>query len=152
MKKGFLLQLVPLAFTLTSSAALTPAELISSLTPKDAGVQIVDRGQDFAVLRTTSTTIDAAGQSTSTTTDVTLLENGLHYFTDGAWHLSQDVVEPFPGGAIATHGPYRTIFSPELKTDAVFDIQTAEGQRVRGGYGRSSSLTAALARASFWEP
>jgi len=73
-------------------------------------------------------------------TKFTLLENGLHYLSNGEWKLSQDLVEPFPQGAVAQYGPTRTIFSPELRAEAVFDIQTAEGQRIRGGV-RAIQLT-----------
>src|SRR5882762_10013427 len=141
MKARHLLQLAALALALKARAALTPPELINSLTQSDPGYQIVERGQDFAVLRKITTTTDAAGNTTfGPTNQITLLENGLHYFADGEWRLSQDIVEPFPGGAVAIHGPHKTIFSPDLHAETVFDIQTAEGQRIRGGV-RAIQLT-----------
>jgi len=134
-----LLQILPLALAATARSALEPAQLLGSLTTAADGFQIAERGQDFAVLRKVSATTDAAGKSTFSTNEVTLLENGLHYF-DGEWKESQDLIEPFPGGAVARHGPYRTIFSPDLNAEAVFDIETPEGQRVRGGV-RTVQLT-----------
>jgi hypothetical protein len=84
------------------------------------------------LLRKIITSTDAAGNISFTTNEVTLLENGLHYF-DGEWKPSQDIIEAFPGGAVARHGPWQTIFSPDFNAEAVFDIQTPEGQRIRGG-------------------
>ncbi len=140
MTRSSLAHLVPLAFTIVARATSTPAELINPLLQSDGSVQIAERGQNFAVLRKVTTTSDAAGMTTFATNEFTLLENGLHYFADAEWKVNEDLIEPFPGGAVAARGPYRTIFSSDLNTDAVFDIQTPEGPRIRGGV-RAIQLT-----------
>lgn len=65
----------------------------------------------------------------------TLLENGLHYRdpATGAWLPSRDLIESFPDGAIARYGPLRAIFSHDLNTESVFDLETPAGARLRGG-------------------
>ncbi len=140
MKTPILLQLTLLALAHAARAAMAPAELVNSLVQSDPNFQVAERGQDFALLRKIASRTDAAGITTSSTNQVTLLENGLHYFADGEWKPSEDLIEPFPGGAVARRGPHKTIFSPDLNAEAVFDIQTAEGQRIRGGV-RSIQLT-----------
>src|SRR6266487_413945 len=140
MKTPILLQLALLALAHAARAAMAPAELVNSLVQSDPNFQVAERGQDFALLRQIATRTDAAGITTFSTNQVTLLENGLHYFADGEWKPSEDLIEPFPGGAVARRGPHQTVFSPDLNAEAVFDIQTAEGQRIRGGV-RSIQLT-----------
>ncbi len=110
MKTPILLQLALLALAHAARAAMAPAELVNSLVQSDPNFQVAERGQDFALLRQIATRTDAAGITTFSTNQVTLLENGLHYFADGD------------------------------NAEAVFDIQTAEGQRIRGGV-RSIQLT-----------
>ncbi len=139
-KTRTLIHLVPLLLAATAEAQVGPADLINSVTQSDTGYQIAERGQDFAVVRKVTTTTDAAGTTAFGTNEFTLLENGLHYFGDEQWKVSEDIIEAFPGGAIASRGPYKTIFSPDLNAEAVFDIQTPEGQRIRGGV-RAIQLT-----------
>jgi len=93
----------------------------------------VDRGQDFAVYERVTSVAGTDGRTTSRTNRFTLIENGLHYFEDGVWKESRDLIEPFREGAIARYGPHQAIFSPDLNADAVFDIQMADGGRLRGG-------------------
>src|SRR5688572_623023 len=92
------------------------------------------------MFRNAVTNTASNGISTVRTHEFTLLGNCLHYFEDGEWKPSEDIVEPFPGGAVARRGPYKTIFSPDLNAETVFDIETAEGQRIRGGV-RAIQLT-----------
>src|SRR5713226_724867 len=63
----------------------------------------------------------------------TLLENNPHYLDNGAWQVSEDLVEIVPGGAAAQRGPDKAFFSPDLNSEAVFDITTADGLRLQGG-------------------
>lgn len=109
-------------------------------------IQIVERGQDHAVYRQIKTISDSNGSLTQTN-QFTLLENGLHYFENGAWRESEDLVESFPDGAIARRGPNKAIFSHELNTDAVFDIEASDGKRIRGAI-RAIQLTDVSSRKS----
>jgi len=101
---------------------------------------MVERGEDFAVYRRVNTVAAAGGGATIKTNQFTLLENCLNYFENGQWKESEDVIEPAPGGAVARRGPNKAIFSPDLNSPAVFDIQTSDGKRLRGGV-RAIQLT-----------
>jgi hypothetical protein len=136
----FLFSLALFGLVLTADSAFTPSDLLKSVEDSEHGYRVVTRGKDFALLQKVTTITNAGGIVASTTNAVTLLENSLHYFADGEWKVSQDVIEPFPDGAIARHGPYRTIFSTELNAEAVFDIELPEGSRIRGGV-RAIQLT-----------
>src|SRR5690606_16329080 len=63
----------------------------------------------------------------------TLLENCLHYQEGGEWKASEDVIEITPEGAVAKRGPNKCTFSHDLNSEAVFEIQSSDGQRIRGG-------------------
>ena len=60
---------------------------MSSVT-SDPSVEIIDRGQDFAVYRSISTITNENGQASYSTNQFTLIENGLHYLEDGVWKPS----------------------------------------------------------------
>lgn len=94
---------------------------------------VVERGEDFAVHQRVMAVTDATGAVHFQTNRFTLLENALHYFEDGQWKESEDLIEPFPDGAIARRGPHKAIFSSDLNAEAVFDLQTSDGKRLRGG-------------------
>jgi hypothetical protein len=95
---------------------------------------VAGRGQDFAVHEQIQAhRADSGVVAFRTNCFTLLLENALHYFEDGQWKESEDLIEPFPGGAVARRGPTKAVFSPELNTAAVFDLQAADGRRVRGG-------------------
>jgi len=74
------------------------------------------------------------------TNEFTVLDHGMNYLQNGEWHESQDLVESFADGAIARYGASQTIFSPDLNSEAVFDISTPESQRIRGS-ARALQLT-----------
>jgi hypothetical protein len=94
---------------------------------RGSAAQIVERGQDFAVYEGTKLVRSGDFAVDAQTSRFTLVENGLHYLKDGEWKVSEDLVEPFPDGAIARHGPNQAIFSPNLNVETVFDIQTSGG-------------------------
>ncbi|MEK7684588.1 MAG: sialidase family protein [Verrucomicrobiota bacterium] len=105
----------------------------------DPSAEIIDRGQDFAVYRSITSSTNEDGQVSFSTNQFTLIENGLHYLENGVWKASEDLIEVFPGGAIARRGPTQAIFSADLNSDAVFDIGS-DGVRLRGGV-RAVQLT-----------
>ncbi len=117
-----------------SVVASEPSSLASVESLKqEHAFRVVERGQDFAVLQNRAVTGAPAGPNLGQMNRFTLLENALHYFENGEWKESQDLIEPFPAGAIARHGPHKAIFSPDLNAEAVFDIETTDGSRLRGG-------------------
>jgi hypothetical protein len=91
--------------------------------------RILDRGEDFTVFENTRVAPDGNRQ----TNQFTLLENALNYQENGEWKISEDLIESFPGGALARRGPHQAIFSEDLNTQFAFDIETSAGQRIRGG-------------------
>jgi hypothetical protein len=125
-----------------SRLATTSAAALDNINPNSPGVRVVERGQDFT--RYASERADSAVGSVTTgvtgATGFTLLENGLNYLENGQYLPSEDIIESFPEGAVARHGPVRGVFSPDLNTQAVFDLQAPNGARLRGGV-RSLHLT-----------
>ena len=97
-----------------STPALAQDPQSASPTP-----QIIERAQDSATYGTIRSFLDEQGTTVLTTNrSFTLLESALHYFEDGQWKLSEDLIEPFPDGAIARRGPHKAIFSPDLNSAA----------------------------------
>lgn len=43
------------------------------------------------------------------------------------------MIESFPDGAVARHGPDKAVFAQDLNTEAVFDILASDGKPIRGG-------------------
>jgi hypothetical protein len=124
-------QFLAVAFLFTTFVVLPAIADSSSDDVLWAG--ILDQGQDFTVYGTVRSVTDAAGTVTSVTNRFTLLGNALNYYEDGRWMESEDLIESFPDGAVARRGPNKALFSPELNDEVVFDIETSDGGRIRGG-------------------
>lgn len=135
----FRLSLLVIGCLLGSHArsATDPSAAVSGLTPDSSGYLVVEKGQDYAVHRKVTAVTNSTGLFTLRTNEFTTLDHGLHYFEAGEWKLSQDLLEPFPEGAVARFGAYKTIFSSDLP---VFDIATPDGKRILGAV-RSIQLT-----------
>lgn len=104
--------------------------------PADAHIissEVIHRDFDSAIQRSIYEDRGEDDTAVFRTNQFTVLENNMHYFENGEWKSSEDVLEPFPGGVIGRRGPNRAIFSPSLNSPAVFDILTRNGGRVRGG-------------------
>lgn len=104
------------------------------------GYQIVERAQDSATYQRIIQRTNDAGEVTAQTNQLCVLDHGMHYLEKGEYKESKDLVESSPEGAIARYGAYNTIFSPELNVPAVFDIQTSDAKRIRGGVRVSHQL------------
>jgi hypothetical protein len=132
-----------IALTCGWAAALGGAGLLATpllaAAPADAPPaewRVAERGQDFAVHQRLLAVSQADGTvAWRTNGQFTLLENGLHYRDAGSgeWTESRDLIERFPDGAIARHGPIRAIFSHDVNAESVFDLETPAGARLRGG-------------------
>lgn len=125
----------PTLATLIVLCAIFPvvaAELYSS-EEIDENYQIVARAQDTAVLEKRVRHTDPTGSQWVETNRFTVLENCLHYRDQDEWRLSEDLIEVFPDGAAALRGPNKAIFSHDINAEAVFDIETSAGERIRGG-------------------
>jgi hypothetical protein len=112
-----------------SSQAAQPSTGAVSAPPN----QLIDQGQNFATYQHVEPVTDLDGQVRFLTNRFTLLENNLNYLDNGRWKLSEDVIESFPGGAIARRGPDQAVFASDLNAEAVFDILASDGKRIRGG-------------------
>jgi len=56
----------------------------------------------------------------------------MHYWKDGDWIDSEDLVEGYPGGATAVRGPYKVIFANNLNDSAgSVDLLTPDNLRLR---------------------
>ncbi len=113
----------------------------------------IERGEDFAIYSSTVQSLDPDGKTSTRTNRFTLMENALNYQDDsGQWVQSDDLIESFPDGAIARRGPNKAVFSPELNTADVFDVQCSNGKRITGGIraiqitDTATGATAVLAR------
>jgi len=69
--------------TASVSAARTPSVLLDSIRESDPAYQVRERGMDFAVFEKVTGVTNAAGVTSFTTNQFTLLENGLHYLEAG---------------------------------------------------------------------
>ena len=102
--------------------------------------RILARGEDHSVFGKVTEYRKTNGTPFYVTNRYTVLENGLNYQENGQWQTSEDVIENFAEGAIARRGPHKGIFAHDLNADAVFDLQSSTGVRLRGGV-RSIHLT-----------
>ena len=59
------------------------------------------------------------------------LATGMHYRSGNQWKESKELIESFPGGAIARCGPHKVIFANNLNTAGAVDVETPDGQRLR---------------------
>ncbi|HEY2951937.1 MAG TPA: hypothetical protein VGK40_05100 [Verrucomicrobiae bacterium] len=116
---------------MAASALGSPAELLAE--PAVGGYQVTTRGKDFAVFARTARTTNQAGKVLATTNQFTLLEKNLHYLDQGAWLPSEDMLESCADGARSSRSPDVITFGSNLNSETAFDLQTATGQRLRGG-------------------
>lgn len=96
-------------------------------------LQVIERGEDFSVVRRVTQTVNPSGTVGLRTNEFTVLENALNYLENGVWLPSEDRLEPALGGAVSVRGPHKAIFSPDLNAEAVFDVLDSDGTRLRGG-------------------
>jgi hypothetical protein len=95
--------------------------LLTALISSNAfgAAQIIERGPHHRIIQE-----DSGARYTE-------LRNGMHYMKNGVWLESQERIRPNAAGAVANEGPYTVQFKSELQADAVIELQTPDGQRVR---------------------
>gem|GEM_PF-1653953 len=59
------------------------------------------------------------------------LATGMHYWSDGQWKESQELIEAYLGGAVARHGQHKVIFAYNLATLGAIDMELPDGNRLR---------------------
>ncbi|MCU0785919.1 MAG: hypothetical protein MUF81_18115, partial [Verrucomicrobia bacterium] len=74
------------------------------------------------------------------------LTTGLHYLDPktGQWNETQELIESYPGGAIARHGAHKVIFANNLNAAGAIDLEMPDGRRMQShvlglGYFDSAS-------------
>ncbi|MBI4657883.1 MAG: chitobiase/beta-hexosaminidase C-terminal domain-containing protein [Verrucomicrobia bacterium] len=74
--------------------------------------------------------INGTGQKVKERVRYTELQTGLHYFADGEWKQSQEVIELEGGGAVARQGLHKVTFSPNINTLGAIKLTTPDGKRL----------------------
>ncbi|MEI6782130.1 MAG: hypothetical protein WCQ21_14555 [Verrucomicrobiota bacterium] len=95
-----------------------------------ADYTVIERGPHHRVMAKVTWQTDALGRVMAYTNSYTELLGGMHYLKDGEWVESQDLIEGYPGGAVARHGPVNVIFANNLATAGAIDLQTPDGKRL----------------------
>ncbi|MEI6785049.1 MAG: hypothetical protein WCQ21_29470, partial [Verrucomicrobiota bacterium] len=126
MKTLFAILVFTCSFVCTTVAQPAPEPSGSAA----ADYNVIERGPHHRVLAKVTWQTDALGRVTAHTNSYTELLGGMHYLKDGQWVESQDVVESYPGGAVARHGPVNVIFANNLATAGAIDMQTPDGKRL----------------------
>jgi hypothetical protein len=105
----------------------SPQPDLSSITAGDYSV--VERGPNHRVVQQVVSSTDALGRLSYTTNSYVELASGLHFQDpkSGNWIESQEVIEGFPGGAVARRGPIQMIFPNDLSSEPV-DAQMPAGR------------------------
>lgn len=107
-----------------ASSLLTAAQS----TPSDPPYTIIDRGAYYRVWqRTLSITNNSTGQITTQVEAYTELADGMHYWKDGAWTESTDLIEVTPNGAEAVHGQMKATFNGDITSPGAISLTTAGG-------------------------
>src|SRR5260370_26585416 len=103
------------AVWLVLSAFLASAQTI----PSDPTYSVTDRGAFYRVWqRTVPVTNNMTGEITQEVHSYTELGDCMHYWSNGAWVESQDLIELTPTGAEAVHGPMKATFSDDITSIA----------------------------------
>jgi YD repeat-containing protein len=55
----------------------------------------------------------------------------MHYLRNGQWQESREVIESYPGGAIAREGQIKALFARNLATAGAIDMELSDGRRLR---------------------
>ena len=117
--------------TWAAGNAATPQSAGQSI-PSDTAYAVIDRGANSRVWEKTTYEQAPDGSVVTKKNHYTELATGLHYQNaQGQWVESQEVIEPFSGGAIARQGRYQVIFANNLISAGSIDQQTPDGKRIR---------------------
>ena len=94
---------------------------------------MVDRGANHRVWQRETYEQSPDGKIVPHVHSYTELATGLHYrdASTGQWVESQELIEPFSGGAVARYGQHQVIFANNLNSAGAIDMQTPDGKRLR---------------------
>ena len=116
------------------------AALEARLGAAELNLNVVERGEDYAVYGGPLVGNTATGADQFLNAGYTVIENGLHYLNNGEWTPSRDLIESSSEGCVARHGPHPASFAHDLHVPGAFDILIADGQHLSGGV-RTIQLT-----------
>jgi len=104
-----------------------------SATAAPDGTFVVERGANHRLMGRVTTEALPSGKVVTYTNMYVELSSGMHYWDAATrqWLASQDLIEAYPGGAVARHGPCKVIFANDLATPAAIELQTPEGQQLK---------------------
>jgi hypothetical protein len=127
---GGLAQIV-VGTALASAEAIPPAiQAVSK--PLSTSVLVGERGPHQRTWNKVLTWQDDQGRTVSQTNVAYVeLESGMHYWEEGQWTETQELIESYPDGAIARQGPHKVILANNLNTVGAIDLQLPDGQRLR---------------------
>lgn len=93
---------------------------------------IIERGANHQIIQTTAAKLDPSGESVTRITRYTQLETGLNYRSlTGKWVESQEIIEPYPEGAIAQHGQHRVTFLQNINSLAAVNLTAPDGKQFK---------------------
>jgi len=111
--------------------APTAANKQTPVVPAPAPYSVVGRDAHSRVWERTVYERGPSGQTVAQTHRYVELATGLNYWSNGQWQESQELIESFPGGAIARQGQHQVIFANHLAAAGAIDMQTPDGKRMR---------------------
>jgi hypothetical protein len=104
----------------------------TSAIPADTAYSIVERGANHNVWEKLSYEMGPDGKVVPRTHRYVELASGMNYKdANGQWRKSKEVIESYPGGAIAQNGQYQVIFANNLNSYGAIDVQTPDKKRLR---------------------
>jgi len=110
------------------------ADLLATQPAADSGAPlVVERGSDYAVVQHVTSQVKADGSTVTTTNTYTALETGMHFFKDGTWLESQELIQVAADGsaAYAAQGPSQAIFSANANSIPCVDLLTSDSNRLQ---------------------
>ena len=92
---------------------------------------ILERGPHHRVVAHSRPTSDGSRDPAAAEQSYVELATGMHYWENGRWLESQEVIEASPQGATARRGPHKVAFAANLNSSWAIDFKTADGKRFR---------------------
>jgi hypothetical protein len=113
--------------------APTAANPSGATLPAPTPYAVVSRDANSRVWERTVYELGPSGQAIPSKHRYVELATGLNFWDSTAkqWQESQELIEMFPGGAIARQGQHQVIFANNLATVGAIDMQTPDGKRLR---------------------
>ena len=117
-----------IVFTLALSLNAQPA-LVEAKDEASKPV-VTERGPNHRVLTRTVQIPGGDGKTITRNESYMELGTGLCFQKDGQWVDSSDVIEPFPGGAVAHSGQLKAAFSANLNTRGAIQVVNEKGEKL----------------------